>query len=49
LRPTLIGWLVGSARQVAFLVPTLVSWPSGEKGAVTIRSDRPLLPTLAMS
>ena len=30
-------------------VPTCVSWPSGEKGAVTIRSDTPLLPTLAMS
>jgi hypothetical protein len=35
--------------QVALREPTRVSWPSGEKGAVTIRSDVPLLATLAMS
>jgi hypothetical protein len=49
LRKGLIGWLVGRAMQVALRVSTWASWPSGEKGALTIRSDTPLLPTLAMS
>ena len=49
LRSGRIGWLVGSATQVALRESTRVSWPSGEKGAVTIRSEKPLLPMLAMS
>ena len=44
-----IFWFVGSAMQVAFVVSTRVSWPSGEKGAVMMRSEKPLLPILATS
>jgi hypothetical protein len=46
---TLIGWVVAIAMHVAFFVFTCVSWPSGEKGARTMRSEKPLLPTEAMS
>ena len=49
LRPGAIDWLVGSAMQVAFFVPTWVSSPSGENGAVTIFSEMSLLPTWATS
>jgi hypothetical protein len=49
LRSGAIGWLVASAMQVALRDGTRVLWPAGEKGAVRIRSDVPLLPMLAMS
>ena len=49
LRSGAIGWLVGSAMQVALCVATWVSWPSGENGAVTIRSETPLLAIEATS
>ena len=37
LRSGAMFWLVGNAMQVAFLLATRVSWPSGENGAVMIR------------
>jgi len=44
-----MGWLVGSTTQVAFFDAMWVSWPSGENGAVMMRSEKPLLATLATS
>ena len=49
LRRGAMGWLVGSAMQVAFRVFTCASCPRGENGAVTMRSLRPLLPIEATS
>ena len=45
----LIGWVVPIAMQVAFVVLTCVSCPSGEKGARVMRSEKPLLPIDATS
>ena len=45
----LMDMLVGSATAVANLVATCVSWPSGDTGAVTMRSLKFLLATLATS
>ncbi len=45
----LIGWVVAIAMQVASFVFTWVSWPSAEKGARTMRSEKPLLPIDATS
>jgi len=49
LRIGLIGWLVGNATQVAFSEAICVSCPSAENGAVMMRSEVPLLATLATS
>ncbi len=49
LRSGAIGWLVGSAMQVALRERTRVSGRAARTGAVTIRSEKPLLPMLAMS
>jgi hypothetical protein len=45
----LIGMFVGNATEVANFVFTWVRWPSGDTGAVTMRSEKPLLSILATS
>ena len=49
LRSGLIGWLVGSATQVASAEAMWVSWPKGDTGAVMIFSEMSLLAMLATS
>ena len=49
LRVGSIGIVVGSATAAANFVFTNVRWPSGETGALTMRSEKSLLSTLATS